>query len=181
MANFRTLDNDITPEAYVKSRIEWVKNADQYYKIPRWFRQPYYIIDWIEKGTMLGIFETILQTANPPRDVPISINRGNSGYQTFTDRCDEIVRLVNIMTTYKTYGYEDLALEPPTIVILNFGDLDPSGENMSIFLTRYLKERPALQHLNIRLERIGIALEQVIKHDVPFAPPRFGYDAETLG
>ena len=169
VANFRTLDKYVTPDAHVNSRIEWVKNADQYYKIPRWFRQPYYVIDWIEKGTMLAIFESILQTADPPRDVPVAVNRGNSGYQTFTDRCDEIVRIVKKITTDKTYGYEDLVLEP-TIVILYFGDLDPSGENMSIYLTRYLKERPRLQDLDIRLERVAINLDQVIEHDLQFAP-----------
>ena len=57
-----------------------------------------------------------------------------------------------------------------TIIILYFGDLDPSGENMSIYLTRYLKERPALQQLDIRLEWVAVNLDQVIKHDIHFAP-----------
>ena len=41
---------------------------------------------------------------------------------------------------------------------------------MSIYLTRYLKERPALQYLDIRLERVGITLDQVIEYDLQFAP-----------
>ena len=168
-ANFRTLDQYITPVGYITSYVEWIKNIDENYGIPRWFRQPYYVIDWIEKGTMLSIFETILQTADPPRDVPVAVNKGNSGYQTFTDRCDEIVRIVKKVTTDKTYGYEDLALEP-IIIIKYFGDLDPSGENMSIFLSRYLVERPGLEHLDIRLERVGINLEQVVEHDLQIAP-----------
>lgn len=168
-ANFRTLDKYVTPESHVNSRVEWVKNADQYYVIPRWFRQPYYVIDWIEKGTMLSIFESILQTADPPRDIPVAVNRGNSGYQKFTDRCDEIVRIVKKITTDKTYSYEDLALEP-AIIIKYFGDLDPSGENMSIYLSRYLAERPSLKHLGIRLERVGINLDQVVEYDLQFAP-----------
>ena len=140
-----------------------------YYEIPRWFRQSYYVIDWIEKGTMLSIFEIILQTADPPRDVPVAVNRGNSGYQKFTDRCDEIVRIVKKITTDKIYGYEDLALEP-IIIIKYFEDLDPSGENMSIYLSRYLAERPSLKHLDIRLERVGVNLDQVIEYDLQFAP-----------
>lgn len=168
-ANFLTLDEYVTPVGYITSYVEWIKNADKNYGIPRWFRQPYYVIDWIEKGTMLSIFETILQTADPPRDVPVAVNRGNSGYQKFTDRCDEIVRIFNKITTDKTYGYKDIALEP-IINIKYFGDLDPSGENMSIYLSRYLAERPSLKHLDIRLERVAVNLDQVIKYDLQFSP-----------
>ena len=36
VANFRTVDKYITPVGYVTSRVEWVKNADENYDIPRW-------------------------------------------------------------------------------------------------------------------------------------------------
>ena len=147
-----------------------VKKIDQYYQIPRWFRQPYYVQDWIEKGTMLTIVETILQTADPPRDVPVAVNTGNSGYQKFTERCDEIVRIVDKITTDKTYGYDEDLIKNLEVIIEYFGDLDPSGENMSIFLAEYLRQRPALSHLKIRLERIGVNLDQVVEYDLQFAP-----------
>ena len=169
-ANFRTLDRYVTPEWFVSDHVDDLRNADSYYKIPRWFRQSHYVIDWIEKGTMLSIFETILQTADPPRDVPVAVNRGNSGYQTFTDRCDEIVRLVRKITTDPAYGYDDNLVAQPIIIIHYFGDLDPSGENMSVFLTRYLKDRPSLEDLDIRLERVGINLDQVVRYDLQIAP-----------
>ena len=169
-ANFRTLDKYVTPEWFVSDHVDDLRNADTYYKIPRWFRQSHYVVDWIEKATMLSIFETILQKADPPRDVPVAVNRGNSGYQTFTDRCDEIVRIVEKITTEPEYGYDDNLISKPIVIVHYFGDLDPSGENMSVFLTRYLKERPSLEDLDIRLERVGVNLDQVVKYDLQIAP-----------
>jgi hypothetical protein len=169
-ANFRTLDKYVTPEWFVDDHIDDLKNASTYYKIPRWFKQPYYVVMWIEKGTMLQIFETILQEADPPRDIPVGINRGNSGYQTFTDRCDEVVKLVDKITTDSKYGYKDEGKDPPAVIILYFGDFDASGENMSIYLSRYLEERPQLAHLDMRLERMTVNLDQIVKHNLPFAP-----------
>jgi hypothetical protein len=168
-ANFRTVDEYVTPEWFVNDHIDDLKNAGHYYKIPRWFKQDYYVIIWIEKATMLGIFETILQTADPPRDIPVSVNRGNSGYQAFTDRCDEIVRVFEKITTDEEYGYKDEGIKP-AIRILYFGDFDPSGENMSIYLRRYIQERDELKHLDIRLGRMTVNLDQIVKHDLPFAP-----------
>lgn len=118
---------------------------------------------------MIKIFETILQTAEPPRDIPVAVNRGNSGYQAFTERCDEIVKLIKKVTTDKTYGYEDDGIDPE-VVILYFGDFDPSGDNMSLYLSRYLDEREELEDYNIRLERVTVNIEQIVEYNLPFAP-----------
>jgi hypothetical protein len=166
LANFLTLEKYITPKEHVRRLVNKLRYAHKNYRFPRWFKQPYYVVLWTEKNTMLRIFESIYQNANPPRDVPCSVNRGNSGYQTFTDRCDEILRLMEKVVRDENYSYE----EPPKIRILYFGDLDPSGMNMSRYLQDYLKDRKQLWKYDIKLIRVAVTLEQIVKYQLPFAP-----------
>ena len=81
--NFLPVTSYITPEEYMDILIENVKEAPLTYRISRWYNQRRYVEVWIEKATISGIFKNYLEG----RDVPISVNKGNSGFQFFTDNC----------------------------------------------------------------------------------------------
>jgi len=94
-----------TPEQYVQSRIDLLKQASQNYIVPRWHKQQNYVEVWIEKQALADTFSSFLKG----RDVRIVVSRGYSG-------------LRKLYEASKGQGRE--------IHILCFGDFDPSGDNM---------------------------------------------------
>ena len=60
-----------TPEQYVQSRIDLLKQASQNYIVPRWHKQQ----NWIEKQALADTFSSFLKG----RDVRIVVSRGYSG------------------------------------------------------------------------------------------------------
>jgi hypothetical protein len=150
--NFLPVTSYITPEEYIDILIENVKEAPLTYRIPRWYNQRHYVEVWIEKATISGIFKNYLEG----RDVPISVNKGNSGFQFFTDNCK---RLKQIYDKYR---------DEMQIHVLYFGDNDPSGENMSVHLKKELGTFK-LENV-IDFQRIAVNLDQIVKYDLIFKP-----------
>lgn len=76
--DFRTRDRYITQEYYVDDNIDNLKNADIYYKFPRWRNQPVHVIELelVGKETLFGVYKNILAYL----EVPIIVNKGNRGY-----------------------------------------------------------------------------------------------------
>ena len=64
-----------TPEQYVQSHIDFLKEASQSYTIPRWYKRPHYVEVWIEKPFLKD------------RDVMIVVNRGYSGWSFLYENC----------------------------------------------------------------------------------------------
>jgi len=64
-----------TPEQYVQSRIDLLKQASQNYIVPRWHKQQNYVEVWIEKQALADTFSSFLKG----RDVRIVVSRGYSG------------------------------------------------------------------------------------------------------
>ena len=211
-AEFRTRDRYVTQEAWVDDKIDDLKNADLYFKFPRWRNQPVHVIAVLEKGTLFGVFKNILEAL----EIPIMVNRGNRGYQFLTDTLDELMefykklqaRECNTCNTHTIAKYcnrqtntlvcEDckVALDErfriqgqvpkwneierlEKIVLLYFGDCDPSGDNMSVTLSRDITSRGMDNYVSVI--RIAVTFEQIVKHRLHFFPQDLNTMVKLLG
>ncbi len=137
-----------TPEQYVQSRIDLLKNASHRYTIPRWHKQPNYVEVWIEKQALANTFSSFLKGL----DVRIVVNKGYSGWSFLHENC---IRLRGV----KRSGKE--------IHILYFGDFDPSGDDME----NHLNE--ALHYFglgDVDFQRIAVTEEQIGQFNLPPMP-----------
>lgn len=213
-ADFRTRDRYVTQEYYVDDNIDNLKNADIYYKFPRWRNQPVHVIAVLEKETLFGVYKNILEDL----EVPIIVNKGNRGYQFLTDTLDELAEFFNKLEVRECdtcHGVDDNAkakycnrltgslvcedckielenryreqeLVPEwseierleRIVLLYFGDCDPSGDNMSVTLTADIISRGMDGYVS--LERVAVTFEQIVKHRLPFFPQDLNTMAKLL-
>ena len=102
----------------------------QAYRLDVWPSQPRYLEVWLEKDALSGIFEDVLA----PYGVTLNVGRGYDGWDS----------VHNAAVRYIDQG-ED-------VVVLYFGDFDPSGEDMK----RSLEDR--LESLGCQPEVIKCAL-----------------------
>ncbi len=169
--DFPEVTNYSTVEEYIDDLLYWLEHAHEIYLeryIPKWYNQDNYVEVWIEKGTLEDVFSNYLKS----RDGPISVNIGNSGFQFFTDNCKRLKELYgNLVIRGKNKRMR--------IYILYFGDFDPSGCNMSIYLQKnlrtYVKEElqkqyPEAEEIVVEFHRIALNLDQIVKYDLIFKP-----------
>jgi transcription initiation factor TFIIIB Brf1 subunit/transcription initiation factor TFIIB len=209
---FRTRDRYITQEAWVDDKIDDLKNADLYFKFPRWRNQPVHVIVVLEKATLFGVYKNILKAL----EVPIIVNRGNRGYQFLTDTlnelkefyiklqvreceiCDnhEIAKYCNRQTSSLVCQDCKIVLEErhkiqglvpkwseierlEKVVLLYFGDCDPSGDNMSITLTKDIVSRGMDDYVSVK--RVAVTFEQIVKYRLHFFPQDLNTMVKLLG
>lgn len=138
-----------TPEQYADSFIEELKLLQEYYQPSIWHGQKYYVEVWVEKQALESTFEGILQD----RHVTVVANRG---YNSLTALQQSIRRLLDMQMYYDK-----------KIVVLYFGDHDPSGLDMD----RDLESR--LRQLGLRdfeFKRMALTLQQIQDFDLPADP-----------
>jgi len=141
----------IDPKHYVESEISSLENAWKYYHLPKWYGQKNAVEVWIEKEAMLPFFRKIL------RDWNVKI-RVCKGYPSWTF----IYQAVSELKEYK--GRK--------VIILYFGDFDPSGVDISRFITHALK----YFGIEVEFKRVAVLREHIEKYNLPPKPE----DAETL-
>jgi hypothetical protein len=147
-----------SPQEYIKRGIDYIKNADSEYKVPRWHNQKHYVEIWLEKQALANAFESFLEY----RQVRIAVNKGYAGWTFLNENANRLV---------------EIRLKHPDkrIHVLYFGDFDPSGEDMD----RHLVEALSYFDLNsyvIDFERIAVTEDQIEEYDLPPIPE----DSETL-
>ena len=105
-----------------------------------WTSQPEYIECWLEKDALSGIFEEILW----PYGVTLNVGRGYDGWSSIRNAAERYV------------GRD--------VIVLYFGDFDPSGEDIA----RSLQER--LDYFECAPHVITCALleEDVAEYNLPF-------------
>jgi hypothetical protein len=154
-----------TPEQYVQSHIDLLKQASQNYTVPRWHKQLHYVEVWIEKQALADTFSSFLRSC----DVRIVVNRGYSGWSFLYENC---MRLLEV----KRSGKE--------IHILYFGDFDPSGDDMDDHLDN------ALRYFGLEdvdFQRIAVTEEQLEQFNLPPMPKskemidKVNHDTRTNG
>lgn len=212
-ADFRTRDRYVTQEYYVDDHIDDLKNAEKYYKFPRWRNQSVHVIAVLEKETLFGVYKNILEQL----EVPIIVNKGNRGYQFLTDTLDELAeffkklrlrkchichiddisnaRFCNVNTNTLVCDACKIDIELhckkrgvipewteierlERIILLYFGDCDPSGDNMSVKLTTDIIERGMDGYVS--LVRVAVTFKQIVDHELHFFPQDLNTMAKLL-
>ena len=129
-----------------KSEIERQMNS---YYLNRWSNQDNYIEVWIEKKALQGVFEGVCIDF----DVGLAPCKG---YPSLTFLNEARERFMDAENTGKN------------IIILYFGDYDPSGEDIS----RSIKANLSRMGIEIELIRIGLTPETIKKLKLPGVPPK---------
>jgi hypothetical protein len=148
-----------------------VSAVAEQFKYDRWRTQPTYVEVWYEKDALMGVFERV---ANEWR-VPFFSCRG---YTSDSEVWGAAQRLRAIQRG-TVRGIKNAA-RTRDIVILHFGDHDPSGLDM----TRDIRDRLALFGATVDVRRLALNMPQVEEHSPPPNPAketdsRFaGYQAE---
>lgn len=139
----------------VMSRSHWDNPGDIIYSaarsfgIDRWKGQRYRVEVWVEKEALVGVFERICSKL----DVPLFACRG------FVSQ-SEMWRAAERMKAHSEDGNE--------VVVLHFGDHDPSGIDM----TRDIQDRFTLFGADVDVRRIALNMDQVEQYGPPPNPAK---------
>lgn len=120
------------------------------FKYDLWEDQPYYVEVWFEKDALMGVFD---RAANPLR-IPFFSCRGYTSDSEVWGAAQRLAR--------KTRGGQN-------VVILHFGDHDPSGLDM----TRDINDRLYLfgaRRVDVR--RLALNMDQIEQYDPPPNPAK---------
>lgn len=128
---------------------EIIKSAAYSYRIDKWERQPYRIQVWVEKDALIGVFQGVCDEL----DLPYFACRG---YTSQTEMWNAAQRLI---------GYA----EQQNVIILHFGDHDPSGIDM----TRDIVDRLTLfTGDEVKVHRLALNIDQVHQYTPPPNPTK---------
>lgn len=114
-----------------------------------WDRQPYRIEVWIEKEALAGVFERVCQELL----VPFFCCRGYTSQS-------EVWTAAQRINEHTDRGQQ--------VLILHFGDHDPSGIDMS----RDIEDRLQLFHAEFEFKRIALNMSQVDQYKPPPNPAK---------
>lgn len=124
-----------------------IKAAAQQHRLDKWSNQPYRVEIWIEKEALAGVFERVCQEL----DVPFFCCRG------YTSQSEMWV------AAQRLRGYRS-----QKVIILHFGDHDPSGIDM----TRDIQDRLNLFGLRFDMRRLALNMDQIEEYDPPPNPAK---------
>lgn len=138
----------IDPNIYLENSVNKYENAEQtlkdsynQFELPRWYKQPVYLEIWLEKEALSGLFKTVTD----PNNVTLTTVRGFSSWTLLHDTAQRLKEI------------------DKDIVILYFGDHDPSGLSIDQFI------QDALNYFGITFHfiRVAMTLEQIKEHNIP--------------
>lgn len=135
--------------AHWESPSSIVNAVAEQYRIDKWATQPCRVEVWIEKDALVGVFERVCQEL----DVPLMSCRG------YTSQSEMWVAAQRLQR--HTGGEQE-------VVVLHFGDHDPSGIDM----TRDIRERLELFGTNLDVRRLALNMPQVEQYDPPPNPAK---------
>lgn len=123
----------------------WMQN----YNLERWSTQPKYVEVWIEKKALQGVFERPCMMM----DVGLAPCKG---YPSLTFLNDARRR------------FEEAQERGQEVIILYFGDYDPSGED----IPRSIKENIGKMGCEVEVIRMALTPEQIQELGLPGVPPK---------
>ncbi len=139
--------------------LQRLKNAHEKYKVPRWYGQPNYVEEWLEKKAAAETIMSFLGDRQV-RVVPVG------GFDSWGDAYKHSQRLKMIREDSKKRG---ISLN---IHILYIGDFDPSGDNIET----HSRQQQNYFQAWVDLERIAVTKEQIEQYHLPPQPK----DPQTL-
>lgn len=144
-----TKAEDKTLESEIEKAKGQIQAWMQAYHLDIWSNQENFVEVWIEKKALQGVFE------NPcmMQDVALAPCKG---YPSLTFLHEASLR------------FQEMKERDKNIVILYFGDYDPSGED----IPRSLQENLARMGCELTVERIALNAELIKKLRLPGVPPK---------
>ncbi len=124
-----------------KDLLDFIDTVKTSYRKDVWTSQPVYIEVWLEKEALSGIFTDVTRQYG----ITLCVGRGYNSWSAYKDaslRFDEI--------------------EKP-VIILYFGDFDPSGED----IFRAIKDSLEFFGTSPRIEKVALTAEDVIEYNLP--------------
>jgi hypothetical protein len=118
------------------------------YRTDKWATQPCRIEVWIEKDALVGVFERVCNEL----DVPLLSCRGYTSQSEMWGASQRLIRHARRQE----------------VVLLHFGDHDPSGIDM----TRDIQDRLSLFGVQLDLRRLALNKDQVDEYDPPPNPAK---------
>lgn len=122
------------------SLADFVEKVKASYRRDVWATQPYYVECWLEKDALSGIFESVLH----PFGVTLNVGRGFDGWTSIHDAAER-------------YG------DGKGVVVLYWGDFDPSGEDM----VRSLRERLAWFPSTPDIVKCALTADDIVRYNLP--------------
>lgn len=129
---------------------EFARTVVRAYRKNVWQSQPRLVEVWLEKDALSGIFEDELA----PYGVTLNVGRGYDGWSSIHEAA----------LRYQRWGN--------AVVVLYFGDHDPSGEDME----RSLRDRLAYFKASPEMRRVAILPEDIREYNLP---PDFAKATDT--
>jgi len=123
---------------------DFAETAGAAYRRDLWVEQPVYIETWLEKDALSGIFEDAIDSYG----VTLNVGRGFDGW-------DSIHNAATRFREHETNGRP--------VIVLYFGDFDPSGEDM----VRSLAERLANQGSEPEIIKCALTLDDIRRYGLP--------------
>lgn len=117
------------------------------YRRDVWANQPTYVEVWLEKDALSGIFEDVLR----PYGITLCVGRGFDGW---TSLHDASVR------------YRQAIDDGQNVVILYFGDFDPSGDDM-VRSWRDRQERLGLDPDMVPITKCALTRDDIARYQLP--------------
>lgn len=147
--------NEVTLEDAVDMGKRQVRAWMRAYSRNKWENQKYYVEVFIEKKALQGIFQSV-----------------TSSEQVGLGACKGYPSLTFLNDTYKRFN--DAADAGKELVIIYFGDYDPSGMDIPNSIKANL-ERFGVE---VEIDRVALNHEQVVAWKLPYAPVKEG-DSRT--
>lgn len=123
----------------------------RHYKRNKWENQEYYVEVFIEKKALQGIFEPITSS----EEVALGACKG---YPSLTFLND-------------TYGrFNDADIQGKKLVIIYFGDYDPSGMD----IPNSIRDNLSRFGVEVEIDRVALNHDQVVAWHLPYAPIKEG-------
>lgn len=141
--NLHRLSTWETPQEMMQSAVDW-------YLVPKWDDQPRRVEVWIEKEALSGVFQRICDEL----EVPFFACRGYPSVSSLWEAAEK-----------RFLHYED---EGQEVVVLHFGDHDPSGIDM----TRNLEDQLFTFGSGVDIQRIALTMDQVEEWNPPPDPAK---------
>jgi hypothetical protein len=136
-------------EQFIDAHTRWFKDSWERFAMPMWETQLERVEVWVEKDALSQICSRIAEAFN----VKTCPSRGYSSYT-------YVKKAVNRMDD--DYGRKE-------VVVLYFGDYDPSGMDIERDLGSRLERYGAV---DVKVERIALTLDQIQKYQLPPFPAK---------
>jgi len=136
----------IEGKEYFGNSLNYLKDNDKQFKLPRWNNQPIHTEIWLEKQALEGLFRTVTDD----KEVVLGTCRG---YPSWDFLYSAYARLKNINKLIRIYY---------------FGDFDPSGKD----IYRFVQSAFRTFGISADFELVAITLKQIEEYDIPHAPTK---------